>query len=801
MKKKVLLDLCTKARLALRSNDLVLAKILSESLALCGLPTFENALNGETIISSRSRRSSCDVSSAALILRQRDLCAKFFDADYYRRSNEDVRASGIDALDHYITYGWKEGRDPSPDFNAAFYQKKILGSESPRINPLLHWVLDGCVAPTRERFSLRSTLRFAKHQAESERGSVRHGSFDIVVPIYNAYDDLVECIARLRCNTPSTVKVFLIDDASTDPRVKRFLKRVVSSDDRFTLLENKENQGFIKSVNIGLRENGKGKIILNTDAFVPKGWYERLIFPFSQSSDIATVTPFSNNAEIVNIPEASVATDLRPGEVDFIDSVASKLDAASSIVELPTGIGFCMALSATWLQRVPSFDTIFGMGYGEEVDWCQKVTLLGGKHVLASNLFVEHRGGKSFGDSKRQRIVNNHKIIQRRYPNYDAQIRAFMSTDPAFCPRFFLSLARFSFASTTKVYAAHAWGGGAELWLKRQLDHDLSDGYTVWIVRETHNERYLQLELHGGLVHKTLEVALDDLPQYLSIAPSREVVYSCLVGAKNPFGILHYLCGELSEKIKLTVCIHDYFPLCKSYNLLNPDGDYCDLPNYATCSACFEKLFDQSPNNPASISHWRDRWSSFLRFAEEIVVFSDFSRLLVGRVYPWSIEKIRVRPHKLLHQPNLVEGKKASKVLGILGDIGFQKGAAVLNTLASELQGEFSIVVIGTLDPKYRHINIVEHGRYQHEEITVLAERYGVVAWFVPSIWPETFSYTTHECLSTGLPTFVFEIGAQAEAIRRADPKYLIPLKTDPVTLKRIFTRHFEKMGRHGSIN
>jgi len=31
----------------------------------------------------------------------------------------DVKAAGVNPLDHYHTNGWKEGRDPSPNFDTS----------------------------------------------------------------------------------------------------------------------------------------------------------------------------------------------------------------------------------------------------------------------------------------------------------------------------------------------------------------------------------------------------------------------------------------------------------------------------------------------------------------------------------------------------------------------------------------------------------------------------------------------------------------------------------------------------------
>jgi glycosyltransferase involved in cell wall biosynthesis len=67
------------------------------------------------------------------------------------------------------------------------------------------------------------------------------------------------------------------------------------------------------------------------------------------------------------------------------------------------------------------------------------------------------------------------------------------------------------------------------------------------------------------------------------------------------------------------------------------------------------------------------------------------------------------------------------------------------------------------------------HGAYVIEDIPMLAARYGVTHWLIPSVWPETFSYTVHECLATGLPTLAFDLGAQGDAVRAAANGVALP--------------------------
>lgn len=63
-----------------------------------------------------------------------------FEADYYLAKNTDVAEAGIDPLRHYLTHGWREGRDPRRDFSTRFYAE-THGTGS--ANPFVHWVKRG----------------------------------------------------------------------------------------------------------------------------------------------------------------------------------------------------------------------------------------------------------------------------------------------------------------------------------------------------------------------------------------------------------------------------------------------------------------------------------------------------------------------------------------------------------------------------------------------------------------------------------------------------------------------------------
>ena len=61
-----------------------------------------------------------------------------FDAAWYLQSYPDIAAAGIDPFEHYLLWGWREGRNPSASFDTNFYVRRYLDPEQDE-NPLLHF--------------------------------------------------------------------------------------------------------------------------------------------------------------------------------------------------------------------------------------------------------------------------------------------------------------------------------------------------------------------------------------------------------------------------------------------------------------------------------------------------------------------------------------------------------------------------------------------------------------------------------------------------------------------------------------
>ncbi len=65
------------------------------------------------------------------------------DESFYYDLYPDVKEAGISAFDHYMSYGYAEGRLPNIDFDVVFYQKQYPELKETNENPLLHYVTKG----------------------------------------------------------------------------------------------------------------------------------------------------------------------------------------------------------------------------------------------------------------------------------------------------------------------------------------------------------------------------------------------------------------------------------------------------------------------------------------------------------------------------------------------------------------------------------------------------------------------------------------------------------------------------------
>ncbi len=235
-------------------------------------------------------------------------------------------------------------------------------------------------------------------------------TIDIVVPVYNALDDVKLCLQSLAKHTDGfKVRVLVVNDAS-DEATTQWLREFCANDSLFQLIEHPANKGYTCAVNTGLRASTAQYVITqNSDTIVPAGWLQGMVRCMKSDPKIGVVGPLSNAATWQNVPTLRdelggfAVNDLPEGQT--VDTMAKVVASVSSkhYPRLPFVNGFCFMIRRAVIDTVGYMDEEnFPVGYGEENDYCIRVTDAGFDLAIADDVYVFHAKSKSFGHERRK---------------------------------------------------------------------------------------------------------------------------------------------------------------------------------------------------------------------------------------------------------------------------------------------------------------------------------------------------------------------------------------------------------------
>lgn len=623
---------------------------------------------------------------------------------------------------------------------------------------------------------------------------------DIIIPVYNGYEFLPRLFETID-RTEIKHRVFIINDSSPDPRVGEIINEYRINNSNAVVIDNEVNLGFLGSANKGLEISSNHAVIVNTDVELPNQWLERIIAPILEDSTVASATPFTNSGTICSFPiflkDNPIPEDMSVNEIDSFFKNMTPV-----YTEIPTGVGFCMAMNRKALNDIGLFDgEAFGRGYGEENDWCQRAISHGYKNVMVENLFVYHKHGGSFDSEEKITLYKQHEgILKQKHPDYFADVAHYCAENPLQQFRNFVyARIKSSKVDNPVIVFNHLLGGGAADFLVREFKK-LSNNDTPYALfsyspeESLYHIKVFKKKLFFQFESTSLTAALSvfDNPSELWI--NELATYPHLPEA------LKIISDYISKKdLSAKFFLHDYFCLCPSINLLNYENQYCGLPNIPMkCERCYEAQSFIEGGFGESIEVYRSEWQKLLKQCEVIECFSVSSENLFHKIFP-EIDT-RLSPHSITPLPyvNTSDYNHQGLNIGFLGNITKHKGADIVRGLAKlSLDDSAKLVVIGSISDKYKTSNIKVTGDYTLNDLSNIIKEEEIDIFFIPSIWPETFSFTSSEVISTGLPVAVFDIGAPAERVANYSKGLVIPLNTDIGAILSLLKMHANKWKKY----
>ena len=223
----------------------------------------------------------------------------------------------------------------------------------------------------------------------------------IIIPFYNQLDYTINCLNHLHTHLSDSIKfeILLINDNSLENCDLNFIKGI-------RVIKNTQNQGFLKSINIGIKESrGEFIYILNNDTEVKKGFLEELLYVFNNFSNVGAVGSKLLNADgtlqeagCVFLKDCSIHQIFTKKEVYYPQiNYINKVDYCSG----------CSLLFKKYTDdnQINLFDEQFAPAYFEETDFCFQLKYLQGKDVYYTPFSeVLHYNGVSYNSAKNSSV-------------------------------------------------------------------------------------------------------------------------------------------------------------------------------------------------------------------------------------------------------------------------------------------------------------------------------------------------------------------------------------------------------------
>ena len=232
---------------------------------------------------------------------------------------------------------------------------------------------------------------------------------DIIVPTYGQEEYTIKCFDSLVAadNDVHTQRLIWVDNGSTVESRERVMSHFSRMRRRLSVWNN-TNLGFVQAVNIGLNISTRAMdvgtnyvAILNNDTEVGAGWMTDLIGTLERNREIGVVGPLPSKGTWGGW-EQSFKNWLGYNPPPFMNGSVEEIRAGLrstcgiKFVEVPMVAFFCAVLKRSVVERVGMLDERFGVGFGDDDDYCMRATKCGFKMAIVPGVYVIHNHRTTF---------------------------------------------------------------------------------------------------------------------------------------------------------------------------------------------------------------------------------------------------------------------------------------------------------------------------------------------------------------------------------------------------------------------
>ncbi len=754
-----------------------------------------------------------------------------FDAQYYLDKYHDVKKSSHDPLIHFLRHGHKENRQPNPFFDTKFYRKNYLSNNND-INPLYHYIINPSTYgyKTSEHFDgdyylksnpdvFKSGMNPLTHYIcygfkEGRKGKkvednrrqpseipslsvdISKIKLTILVPVYNALDEVKKCLDSIILNTrlSKNIQVIVLNDCSSDINVKNELHNY-NKVPYFKVINNLENLGYTQNVNKGLSiAKERDVILLNSDTIVTPNWVRNLLVAAYQDYKVGTVTAVSNNSGAFSVPNPNTNEIPENLSIDSVSRLVSTINGG--YVDVPTGNGFCLYIKRELINDIGNFDKDkFPRGYGEENDFCMRALEHGWTNIVDTKTYIYHKRSASFKESKYQLIKEGRTEVVKTYPEYEGAIKAIGGSKKFKSIREKINTiikcnSNLSELSKPKIMFVISTRSGGTPKTNMDLMKSLSEIYDCYALASNSN------------TVEILKVGYDDydvieqfpIQEKVDFASHRSREYERLVTYllyKYNIELLHirHICWhsillpKLAKELMIPVIhsFHDFYTICPTVNLIDNNGNY--FSDGVIYNAPNPLWNDETvrPMNKQLLKRWQEKMDNYLSSCDKYITTCESAKKIILNKLPKvkSRDNFEVISHGrdfefFMHPVETNETSlKKIKIL-VPGNVTMSKGSELIKEIKQlDLAKNIEFHVIGTCSEDLLPY-VTYHGKYKRDEFQHLVRKISPNVAAVFSIWPETYCHTLTESWASGLPVIGLAYGAVEERIKKHGGGWLV---------------------------
>jgi len=658
-----------------------------------------------------------------------------------------------------------------------------------------------------ENFKSQSTAKFFGIKSRLE--SVKKVS--IIVPIYNAFEEVKLCIDSVLKNTSANSELILIDDKSPDENIGQLLSKYLDKPN-IKVIKNDVNLGYTKTINKGIKlAENNDIVLLNSDTIVYDNWLQSLINVGYSNENIGSVTAVSNNAGAFSVPE--LGTNELPQFLTIETyALVNRQIKHINIPECPTGNGFCLFIKRDVLNEIGLFDEAkFPRGYGEENEFCMRLKEHGYLNVVASKSFVFHKRSASFKDEKTTLIKEGRAEVDKAFPSYSTEVKMLLNNinfkNIRYNVRKQLSNKNLKTPKKTVLFTISTITGGTP-----QTNKDLMNAISEFVHPLLLHCNAQKITLYDGLTLKVIEskkiekqIRLVDLFSQEYDDFVKHILFSYGIDLLHIRHIAWHSLNlpKIASQLNISTIfsLHDFYIVCPNVNLIDENLKHCGGTCTSSEGECSLEIWGKDAYKPklkhSFVNVWRKRMEEkVIPYVDRFITTSDSAKVLIEATYPSITKKpFNVIPHgrdfDYLNKDGTCilstvpsHGNKIKMLFP--GNIGESKGATFIKALKeADVNGRLEFHFLGTakhiLTNKGRH-----HGKYNRKEFKSYIERIKPNFIGLFSIWPETYCHTLTEGWSCGIPTITFGMGAVEERINKHGGAWIINQDEPAEVLKKI---------------